>query len=623
MEEQLLPIVTSGKYVGRPVTELLADEWYINNVLKDEKNKAWFNANNKNWAPIYNIVVNQSITTNKDGKTPEHNKLQNLFLDKINQQKLLTLLFKNNSVEGLNNLVVDENIVRCFGLINIPEFTGNTDNTKIKFEDKFNWDVILYHKDEKTLEIISNLETEISDKLKYKEQYDIDQKEEYKNNLLLIDELINNFADVINRINERENLESEKKLKEHQDKLEKYENELKIYLQQKQQNEKDVEKYESELKTYNTKRVEFIEQKKKVICKELGIDYVKFVNWFDKKDGRLNYDSDTKYTDKERMQLREIVNDKLKPFIEEFGKKNVVPSRVEKLIIPDKPASQTQGMDIKHFFSPTTYITGYDLQYYGNTYELYNKCRKFMKINDYRIYLDNLKKNKEEYKNEYIQKYEIKFEENYKNYRKKYYEDIIKKYCKSNVYVVKENENQYKIEIYLYKYFNEICCEIKPVLSDDYSCVLRKMNAQIKLTKDTKDIELRKHMEKYPGSGLKQRYGEYILIVGSFTSVNVSKEELITIFNQSGIRVIFTYEIFGQLKSLTKEYPDTKQSLNETKLIEENKNITDELLQTKQMLLQYEEKIKKLEERNKQLEEEMQTLKNQKQNKSIKDYFKK
>ena len=59
---------------------------------------------------------------------------------------------------------------------------------------------------------------------------------------------------------------------------------------------------------------------------------------------------------------------------------------------------------------------------------------------------------------------------------------------------------------------------------------------------------------------------------------------------------------------------NTEQLLYENNVIEENKFLTDNLLQTQQKLLQAEEKIKKL-------EEEILSLKTQKQNKSIKDYF--
>ena len=54
--------------------------------------------------------------------------------------------------------------------------------------------------------------------------------------------------------------------------------------------------------------------------------------------------------------------------------------------------------------------------------------------------------------------------------------------------------------------------------------------------------------------------------------------------------------------------------LFENNLIEENKVLTDNLLQTQQKLLQAEEKIK-------QLQEEIVSLKNKKQPKNIKDYF--
>lgn len=180
MEKKILPIVPGGKYEGKMITELIEDKWYVDNVLKKEENKKW--------GPIYNIIINQNISTNKDCETPEHNKLQNMFLDKDNQQKLLSIVFNgkftksNEYFSGLFNLVDDEDIIRCFG-INIPNITNKLDDTSIIFEDKFNWDVVLYYNDNQTFEIISNLEIELFDKVKYKEQYDIEQNkddEEYE-----------------------------------------------------------------------------------------------------------------------------------------------------------------------------------------------------------------------------------------------------------------------------------------------------------------------------------------------------------------------------------------------------------------------------------------------------------
>ena len=133
--------------------------------------------------------------------------------------------------------------------------------------------------------------------------------------------------------------------------------------------------------------------------------------------------------------------------------------------------------------------------------------------------------------------------------------------------------------------------------------MLRKLKTQIELTKND-------------NTNFEKLNKKYILIIGSFTSIHVSKEQLITIFKQSNIKIIFTYEIFETSKSVAIKCvnTNTEQALFENKLIEENKFLTDNLLQTQQKLLQAEEKIK-------QLQEEIVSLKSQKQSKSIKDYF--
>lgn len=87
--QSLIPIVTFGKrYNGKPVTELLKDTEYLEWCMK----QPWF----KKYTNIYNICVNQTITTtNSDSRTPEHNRLQNLFLNKDNQDKILKYLNKS------------------------------------------------------------------------------------------------------------------------------------------------------------------------------------------------------------------------------------------------------------------------------------------------------------------------------------------------------------------------------------------------------------------------------------------------------------------------------------------------------------------------------------------------
>ena len=138
--------------------------------------------------------------------------------------------------------------------------------------------------------------------------------------------------------------------------------------------------------------------------------------------------------------------------------------------------------------------------------------------------------------------------------------------------------------INIYNIKSPVCCELKPTLSDDYPCVLRKLQTQIKLTNNFFKID------RFNSSM------RFILLIESFTSKYTSKEQLITIFKQHNIKVIFTNEIFETSNSLEIE------SVNTNKLIEENKFLTDNLLQTQQKLLQAEEKIK-------QLEEEMLSLK--------------
>lgn len=182
MEEQSLPIVPFGKYKNKSVLDLLADEKYVEWL----KQQSWF----PNQKQIYNIVVHQTIPTTNNSKTPEHNRLQNLFLEKDNQQKLLSNLYNNNDlIDGINNLFKDTEIIRCFGENKMPEIIHNLDETTIMFEDKYNWDLVMYHRSI-PITILSNLETELFDKIKYKETYDVEERQQYDNNLLLIDQLI-------------------------------------------------------------------------------------------------------------------------------------------------------------------------------------------------------------------------------------------------------------------------------------------------------------------------------------------------------------------------------------------------------------------------------------------------
>lgn len=595
---QTLPIVPFGKYKDKSVLDLLADEKYVEWL----KQQSWF----PNQKQIYNIVVHQTIPTTNNSKTPEHNRLQNLFLEKDNQQKLISKLVNINKVNGLINLFNDEEIIRCFGINNMPELINNLDNTSIKFEDKYNWDLIINYKDKQTINITSNSEIELYDKEKYKEQYDMEQKEKHNNNLILIDRLI----DVRIKLDEEKMSRYEEDMQEYILKNQTYEIELLNYVQQKSQNDIDIKNYEKDIKSYDIKREMFINHKQSQICVELGINYNNFVNWNITNNGYSHLDKDTKYTQEEKRQLKNIVNDRVNPFIIEFERINKRPQIIEKINLPTKPS-----LPKKPWLNHTEYITEKN-----EHYEIFIEfCKKIKHIGG--LYsLADLQKYKKEYEKIYIEEYEKKFEKNYEEYRKQYYKNIINKYCDENesIYVSKKNENLYEIKINLCDYYYEICCELKPTLSDDYPCVLRKIKTQIKLTSDD---NVKKCEEFYNKNKIRMRCRDciYTLIIGNFTSTNVSNEQLITIFNQSNIKVIFTNELFGTTRVI--KYENKTDDLSENLFIKENELLKNELLETQQKLLEEQEKNRQLEEKIRQLEEEIQLLKTQKQAKSIKDYF--
>ena len=576
MEEQLLPIVPFGKYKDKSVLELLADEKYVEWL----KQQSWFS----NQKQIYNIVVHQTIPTTNNSKTPEHNKLQNLFLDKSNQHKLLSQLFNINLSDGINNLFADEDITRSFGINVIPGFTNKLDKTTIKFEDKFNWDLVLYYKDSQYFTITSKLETELIDKEKYKEQYDMEQKQTYLDAIQKHDE----------KIKIREVIDKEQR--------EDFETKMKNYTEQKDNNKREVYEYEYELQKYIKIRLDYELRKFKELCVELRIN-VCFKNnkiennyYCQIEKGRHAVSNQNNYisyliknnllSEKEKKTYEKIICDKLDNIMKEWENDNVslIPKEIREINIPEP---FDINVSISSWSRYANLIKGYSLDNLDN--------------------INVLKREKKEYENKYIKDYEENFNKHYEKYRLQYYRDIIKKYCNNEgVYVEKVNVNQYKISLYICGYNYAVCCELKPTLSDDYPVVLRKLKTQIELTQN----------DKTKFSGLKKKI---ILIIGSFTSIHVSKEQLIAVFKQSNIKIIFTDEIFETSKSVVaikrvNATTNAEQSLVENNLIEENKFITDNLLQTQQKLLQAEEKIK-------QLEEEILLLKSQKQGKSIKDYF--
>jgi hypothetical protein len=594
MDTQSLPIVSFGKYKDKSVLELLEDEKYVDWL----KLQSWF----PNQKQIYSIVVHQTIPSSNtnNSKTPEHNKLQNLFLEKDNQLNLLLQLYNyDNFKNKLKLLYADEEFIRCFGINTIPSLTPNLKKSSIKFEDKFNWDLFLsYLLDSQSINIVSKLETEVVDKIKYKEKYDVEQKEIYDNNLLLLNELIE-----IREVYDKENMDKyEGEMVEYNKQQKIYDKDLKLYFKKSKQNQFDIDNYNKRLQIYHIVSDKYKTQKITEICNELEIDSEHYINWnLQNEDYHLD-NNDKTYSVGERKKITAIIYAKTKPFIDEFNKQNLKPECVEKINIPSAPRVPSKP-DLER-----DKILSSDDKHYQTLV----KCSKLIHIHMLHSVIC-IKKKKEEYIKEYADKYDKNFNTHYAIYRKQYYKNILKKYhilddynCDCDCDVI-NGKNQYEINFRISYSNSAVCCELKPTLSDEYPCVLRKLTTQIELTDA---YEAKKKKEYNPPF---YNY-TYTLIVGSFTSKSTSKKQLITIFKQSNIRVVFTDEIFGS--SAVDTFQINTESVSfDKKIVEENKILTDNLLQAQQKLLYAEERIKKL-------EEEILSLKSQnKSTKTIKDYF--
>ena len=147
------------------------------------------------------------------------------------------------------------------------------------------------------------------------------------------------------------------------------------------------------------------------------------------------------------------------------------------------------------------------------------------------------------------------------NILEKYFTDIFNiKKCEVSSYSDGKTNASLNYNSYIY-------IEIKPILGDDYPNVLRKMKQQKNLTSCNTEM-MREH---------------YILLVKDFASSTTTSEQLIQIFNQSNIKVIF-------LKDITE---------GDVKLIETNKDNISEL---KKYIIKLEEENTMLKESLKQYE---------------------
>lgn len=192
-----------------------------------------------------------------------------------------------------------------------------------------------------------------------------------------------------------------------------------------------------------------------------------------------------------------------------------------------------------------TYLSTF--KYSSKEMGITNNSNKERKIIDT---VADLIKQKQQFEIEYSNKYDENFQSNYNEYRINYYKQIIEQYFNSkrknsgvcvDVFVVDQNQFQILIafeppslDIDCEAFLN-IYCEIKPILGDDYPCVLRKMNTQISATEMKMDLR-------------DKEYNRYVLLVDKFESSVTTDEQLIEIFKQSNIRVIFANQIIPEIQ---------------------------------------------------------------------------
>ena len=176
MESISLPIVPFGKYKNQPVTSLMADTKYLEWCKTQPELLQKFPF-------IFNICVNQTITTNNHpSKTPEHNKLQNMFLYENRKQQFINYIYKNYSETKtkLVKLYNDDEFCRYFTKIDINNIKHSIYKDKIEFEAKFNWDILISHYERHYITFFTNENNELDEKTRFKIGYNKNQHDRYK-----------------------------------------------------------------------------------------------------------------------------------------------------------------------------------------------------------------------------------------------------------------------------------------------------------------------------------------------------------------------------------------------------------------------------------------------------------
>lgn len=512
-----IPLVKFGKYKEKPVTELLNDKNYVDWL----KQQSWFS----NYKIIYNIVVNQQVINNNSSKTPQHNKLQNMFLKNEFKNKFIEKIYNCDiHNDNLKKLTSTENFDKYFHKLN-DKFHSTLKNIKIIFEDKFNWDFIIYDDDNHIFNIIElnvNPNNEILNKNKIKIDFDKVDMDNHKKNINIFDD----------KIEFRKNYDYNK-LKKYEDELKKYEDELK----NNGFSPEIIKKYEKDIiNKYNKDLDEnFYDE-----LKYLGFGFSRTLSGSDKeniKDGIKKTQENMK-----NSQIEYSVICSAKKYLNLMNVKNIedITSDNFEYIINCAEKEYGNKFDITYFINPYTFVKmklpeqpkcswnideSYKFFRFNND-EKINEYKNKYKEDDTLYSANELENKKNEYIKKYNDEYENRFYEYYKKESKIFYKKIVGNYFSD---VILENGIISKIclEIKEDRHLPNICCEIKPILSDDYPNVLRKMKNQIQL------LESSEINDKFI----------YVLFIDEFKSDVTSVDELRMIFNQSNIKIIFLNEI--------------------------------------------------------------------------------
>lgn len=570
MSEEIFPF--GKKFKGKPISELIDPS---NTEFKDYL--SWAQRDKPDLYEKINTLIEKfkvntinvyySTTGNNDSPTPEHNKLQNMFL----KEEVCLKLFDNYYGDFLVKLKEYIKLVKAhedskYFDISDEIFESSYFEHPIKslmneviFESKFNWDVMAPYKNK--LYVNFNIKKEIYDKEieNFIEEYNIKSKEKYaeyiKEKNIEIEKYYKLYQEGKENYNKLCQIEQEKCDKVFEEEKEKCN---KIYQEEMEKYEKELDEYkkgciESDIKTMtfeeyeedlnNRVRLSLVEEEKKIKKNKINLNF----NFFDHNN---YYDND--YHDyKVKFKIRKDVL-----FNMEFK-----PPKQPKLNLPTKKEPLIDSID-------TSYKKDYN---------------KFTSLkNELDNYITNFKKNDEYKFKEDINKFIITRLDFYTDKAKilsKLWSDFCQPYisCKidcgytsggyygTNFYTDYYNRTKENLDRG-YKYFeidSTFYIEIKTILGDDYPCVLRKMRNQIEQTHN--------YNQK---NGLNIRYG-IILLVKSFNSVNTTRDELIKIFKQANIRVILTNELFGEENPLS--ILDQKEEIIK-KLKEENNILKEKLL---------------------------------------------